>query len=528
MRRLGGRFVLESEIGAGGMSVIFLGKDEVLDRPVAVKVLRSGFENSEVGARFRREGRTAARLSHPNIVQVYDAGEDELDGREVSYIVMEYVPAGDLGKLVVEKGPLAEKELARIGADVASGLVHAHDRNIIHRDIKPRNILIDDYGRPKLADFGVARALGATEATRTGSYLGTASYSSPEQLRGEEITPKSDVYSLGCTLYEAAVGEPPFFGGPLEVAGQQLTKPPTPPRTRGAALSGAFEDLILACLAKDTADRPDAAGLQERLLGLSAVASGAMKTAPALGETMGGLAQATQEAGAARTARVASAAGATTRSFRAIVRGLRDRTTSAETSRRTLVAPARTTHQTFRRRGRSRLKALAAGTVVALAALLFVALVAPALTSPSIEEVAGLLPEDPQNVPEPPAETAAAESTTAPDASEPAPSPIAAEQAVLEMYIEASYRDRDATWARLSERLQDELGSKEQWAKQQRLDTFLDVSFPQLPKAEVSGDRAKVSFQVREVHTGGPKLVTGIWECVIEGGEWKLDLFVPS
>ena len=108
MSRLGGRFVLEREIGAGGMSVIFLGRDEVLDRPVAVKVLKGGFEGSGGGARFRREGRTAARLSHPNVVQVYDAGEDQLDGRAVSYIVMEYVPGGDLGKLVEVKGPLEE------------------------------------------------------------------------------------------------------------------------------------------------------------------------------------------------------------------------------------------------------------------------------------------------------------------------------------------------------------------------------------------------------------------------------------
>jgi serine/threonine protein kinase len=139
VRRLGGRFVLEHEIGAGGMSVVFLGKDEVLDRPVAIKVLRGGFvEDSGIGARFRREGRTAARLSHPNIVQVYDAGEDELDGREVSYIVMEYVSGGDLKSLIDEKGPLTERGLARIGADVASGLAHAHGKSIVHRDIKPQ------------------------------------------------------------------------------------------------------------------------------------------------------------------------------------------------------------------------------------------------------------------------------------------------------------------------------------------------------------------------------------------------------
>ena len=226
MTRFAQRFVLEREIGAGGMGRVFLGRDEVLDRPVAVKVLNPVHSSTEIGDRFRREGRTAARLSHPNIVQVYDAGEDELDGRQASYIVMEYVPRGDLKALLDQKGPLSEKELARIGADVASGLAHAHEKGIIHRDIKPQNILLDSYGNSKLADFGIARALDATHATRTGSYLGTASYSSPEQLRGGEVTSKSDVYSLGVTLYEAAVGEPPFSGNPIEVASQQLAKSP--------------------------------------------------------------------------------------------------------------------------------------------------------------------------------------------------------------------------------------------------------------------------------------------------------------
>ncbi|MEJ7872070.1 MAG: serine/threonine-protein kinase, partial [Rubrobacteraceae bacterium] len=161
-------------------------------------------------ARFEREGRTAARLSHPNIVEVYDAGEGELEGRKVSYIVMEYVPGGDLKQLMEEKGPIPGKELARLGAEVSSGLARAHEAGVVHRDIKPANILIDGQGRPKLSDFGIARALGATQATQTGTYLGTALYSSPEQLKGEKVTPKSDVYSLGITLYQAATGgEPP-------------------------------------------------------------------------------------------------------------------------------------------------------------------------------------------------------------------------------------------------------------------------------------------------------------------------------
>src|SRR3712207_4524714 len=318
------------------MSTVFLGRDEVLDRPVAVKTLKPGFGETDIAARFRREGRTAARLSHPNIVQAYDAGEGELEGREVSYIVMEYVAGGDLRALIETNGPLAEKGLARTGADVASGLAHAHEEGIVHRDIKPQNILIDSYGNSKLADFGIARALDATHATATGSYLGTAAYSSPEQLRGGEITLKSDVYSLGCTLYEAAVGEPPFSGGPIEVASQQLTKPPTPPRQRGAALGEAFEALILSCLAKDPADRPDADELRERLLRLSAAASGVTTTTPSAGETVRGM-------GTASVAGAVSAARAGERALETLVRGVRNRVGSTGVSDATM----RTSHQTF-------------------------------------------------------------------------------------------------------------------------------------------------------------------------------------
>jgi predicted Ser/Thr protein kinase len=521
---LGGRFALAREIGSGGMSVVFLGKDEVLERPVAVKILRDDFERNEVSSRFRREGRTAARLSHPNIVQVYDAGEDELDGREVSYIVMEYVPGGDLKDLVDEKGPLKEKELVRIGADVASGLAHAHGKGVIHRDIKPRNILIDDYGRPKLADFGVARALNMTETAETGSYLGTASYSSPEQLRGEEITPKSDVYSLGCTLYEAAVGEPPFSGAPIAAANQQLTKPPPPPRARGAALSKPFETLILSCLAKEPADRPDAAGLQERLLRLSAVTSGAVSTTSTVGETARSLAEAAQEIGAA------GAAGAA-RGLGAVVRGLGNRVSPVGAPERTLAVPERVSYRTFRRR-RKRRAAVVVLLGTALVALLLMGLavvgVLPSLgAGGETEQVAGGARDA---AIEPPAGTTTAETTVgttaAPVVSRPAPPPSVAEAAVYDMYVKESYQDRDASWAYLSQREQNEVGSREQWAAQERLDTFLNVYFVQMPNAEVSGNAAEVGFKVRETRTGEVSLLTGTWECVNEGGEWKLDRLV--
>jgi len=264
--RLADRFALENELGSGGMARVYLGRDEVLDRPVAVKLLDPIHGGTDIGDRFEREGRTAARLAHPNIVQVYDAGEAEFDGKETSYIVMEYIPGGDLKMLIDERGRLPSAELARLGDEICAGLAHAHERGVIHRDIKPHNILLDENGHAKVTDFGIARALDATQATRTGAYLGTALYSSPEQLRGQKATPKSDVYSLGATLYQAATGEPPFSGvTPLEIASQHVSRAPTPPRERGADVSKNLEALILACLAKNADERPTAEEMRSRL-----------------------------------------------------------------------------------------------------------------------------------------------------------------------------------------------------------------------------------------------------------------------
>ena len=230
------RFVLEHELGSGGMARVYLGRDEVLDRPVAVKVLNPVHGGTEIGDRFEREGRTAARLAHPNIVQVYDAGEALFDGRETSYIVMEYVPGGDLKALIDRRGRLSGSELAGLGDEVCAGLAHAHERGVIHRDIKPHNILLDENGHAKVTDFGIARALDTTQATRTGSFLGTALYSSPEQLQGKKVTPKSDVYSLGATLYQAADGDTALLRGDphrdREPARLQSPGPPASARCR--------------------------------------------------------------------------------------------------------------------------------------------------------------------------------------------------------------------------------------------------------------------------------------------------------
>jgi serine/threonine protein kinase len=259
------RFVLERELGSGGMARVYLGRDEVLDRPVAVKVLNPVHGGTDIGDRFEREGRTAARLAHPNIVQVYDAGEALFDGRETSYIVMEYVPGGDLKALIDQRGRLSGSELAGLGDEICAGLAHAHEHGVIHRDIKPHNILLDENGHAKVTDFGIARALDTTQATRTGSFLGTALYSSPEQLQGKKATPKSDVYSLGATLYQAAAGAPPFSGAtPIEIASQHVSKSPVPPRQLGADVSEGVQALILDCLAKHPDDRPTANEVRSR------------------------------------------------------------------------------------------------------------------------------------------------------------------------------------------------------------------------------------------------------------------------
>jgi len=514
---LAGRFVLVREIGSGGMSTVFLGRDEVLDRPVAVKILRSDLEGSDVSARFQREGRTAARLSHPNIVQVYDAGEDDLDGREVSYIVVEYVPGGDLRALIDRRGPLPGAMLSRIGAAVADGLAHAHERGVIHRDIKPQNVLIDEYGSPKLTDFGIARALDTAHSTSTDSYLGTATYSSPEQLQGERVTPKSDIYSLGATLYHAAVGGPPFSGDPLQVASQQLAKPPVPPRARGALVGERLEVLILSCLAKQAADRPDAFALHERLLQISAAA-----TAPPAGAIgASGLARAT---GAAKSA---GAAG-----VKAVRRGLgRGAPEFSGPPEVTISVPTRT----FRAGSRQR-RALASA-VVALLLFSVIAVGAWALLDPNAGGVPGPIQRISEPLRETPAAPAAQQRPENPGggnasaggapAEEPAQEPAlpaaAAEQTVFDMYYEMSFARPETSYAYLSERLQNEIGSVEQWAQQEDIYTFTYMEFTQYPVAAVSGDTADVTFEVRLDHTWGSELLSGTWVCVVEDGEWKLD-----
>jgi eukaryotic-like serine/threonine-protein kinase len=532
--RLGDRFVLVRELGSGGVSRVYLGRDELLDRPVAVKVLDGKLDDPEIGPLFRKEGRTAARLSHPNTVRVYDAGEDEIEGRKVSYIVMEYVPGGDLKDLIDRTGPVPEAMLSRLGADVVAGLIHAHERGIIHRDVKPRNILLDGQGKPKLADFGIARAFDSTHETHPGSYLGTAAYSSPEQLRGERITPKSDVYSFGATLYHAAVGRPPFSGNPIEIANQHVHGTPDPPCERGAQIGEGFETLILDCLAKDPAERPDPASLQVSLLERSSMQG----APPPARKVPAGSASDAARAGAAGPSKAAGVSGF------AVLKNRLGRGGEPGLSgppERTISLPTRTF------RAGSRQRKMLAVLVAALLLLLLAGAGAWALLAQNSAERTGQTSDpasgrqeqagaakqqEPDREPEgeaaggtddkPSGDSGSLGDASQPEA-DPVPPPDKAERAVFDMYVQESYQTPQTSWVYLSERLQNEVGSPERWAQREQIYTLYYVYFTRYPEATASGDTAEVRFEVRLDRDTGKELLSGTWVCVNEGGEWKLD-----
>ena len=204
---LSGRYRLEAKLGSGGMSTVYLARDETLDRPVAVKVMhREMSEQEDQLQRFRQEARAVAKLTHPNVVAVIDAGED--GGHP--YIVFEYVKGETLKQRISRIGALDTQEAIAYAIEVARGLSVAHARQMVHRDIKPQNVLIDEEGRAKLTDFGISRQLEQQGMTATGRVLGTTDYVAPEQAMGQGIDPRSDIYSLGVVLYEMLVGQVPF------------------------------------------------------------------------------------------------------------------------------------------------------------------------------------------------------------------------------------------------------------------------------------------------------------------------------
>lgn len=240
---------MEARIGGGGMAIVYKAKDLILNRQVAVKVLRSQFGTDEDFVnRFRREAQAVASLSHPNVVGVYDVGQDG----DTHYMVMEYVEGSTLKEMIVQRGALPVEEAVRIAQQICDALDHAHQNQIIHRDIKPHNILIGKNGRVKVTDFGIARAVTSTTITHTNAMLGSVHYFSPEQARGGVTGEKSDIYSLGIVLYEMVTGELPFSGdSPISVALKHLQEPLPEPRQIRPGIPQSVENVILKALAKD-------------------------------------------------------------------------------------------------------------------------------------------------------------------------------------------------------------------------------------------------------------------------------------
>ncbi len=250
---LGKRYKILSKLGSGGMAEVYKAHCQILNRTVAIKVLRPQFaSNEEFVERFRREAQAAAGLSHPNIVSIYDVGKDE----EHYYIVMEYVSGTSLKEAISRSGHLSPQRAARITWQILAALQHAHENGIVHRDIKPHNVMVTSAERVKVTDFGIARALCASTLTDTGTIIGTVNYFSPEQARGEAVEAQSDIYSSGVVLYEMLTGTVPFKGeSPISIALQHLETSVTPPTELNAAIPKGLERIVLRALEKNPSRR---------------------------------------------------------------------------------------------------------------------------------------------------------------------------------------------------------------------------------------------------------------------------------
>lgn len=281
---LSDRYELGETLGFGGMSEVHFARDVLLNRDVAIKVLRADLaRDPSFYLRFRREAQNAAKLNHPTIVQVFDTGEAETDEGPLPFIVMEYVDGDTLRDVLRANGPVSPRQAMTWMADVAAAMDFSHRNGIVHRDMKPANVMIDKSGAVKVMDFGIARAMSDTTSTmtQTSAVLGTAQYLSPEQARGIKVDPRSDIYSMGCVLFELLTGQPPFTGdSPVAVAHQHVHEDPQWPSTLRSDIPRELDSVVLKAMSKNKENRyQSAADLRADLI---KVLAGGRPSAPML------------------------------------------------------------------------------------------------------------------------------------------------------------------------------------------------------------------------------------------------------
>ena len=264
---LANRYRVQRLLGRGGMGAVYLADDEVLGEPVALKIIASlwSADPHALVDRFRREASAARKVSSPNVIRIHDLGETR-DG--LLYLSMEYFPGRTLSDMLAARGRLATGDLRDIIGQICDGLGAAHDAGVVHRDLKPQNVLVGERNAVKLIDFGLAKTAFLASLTATGLMMGTPQYMSPEQVRGKECDARSDLYSLGALTYHAATGHPPFDGdNPIAIGFAHCSEPPRTPREVCPDLSEALSDMILRALAKDPRQRPASAAEFRRALG---------------------------------------------------------------------------------------------------------------------------------------------------------------------------------------------------------------------------------------------------------------------
>jgi eukaryotic-like serine/threonine-protein kinase len=518
-RVIGQRYQLQDQIGRGGMATVFRAHDVQLDREVAVKIMRPDLgDDAQFVVRFEAEARRAASVTHPNVVSVYDVGTDGSP-----YMVMELVRGGDVATALASDGRLDPRRAAELAADTAGALQAAHDAGLVHRDVKPGNILLAADGRARVADFGIARATGEDGLTRTGATLGSVEYFSPEQARGEPVTPASDVYALGVVLYEMLTGRRPFVGdSPYAVATARLGQPAPDPRGVVPDLPAELAEITMRAMALEPSERFESAGAMRRQLVTWLEGAGTGEAAPG-----GGF--------AAAPVRAAPPITDTQPRELAPVRDEEPRTPVQ-------VAPGPTLQPEPRRpEPRTSRRARAVPALLFLLALLGAGYIGGELL---LREVAG-----PSEAPAiiagsadggvlataTPVATQTVEATATP-VETPAPSPTATPQpvrrpaviartpsdAIAAFYSAVEDGRFDDAYALWSDRM------KRTYSRQSNLDgrfeDTADIRFTELRVAEQSSTAATVQANFVETYdSGSSREFVGYWELVRVDGRWLLD-----